>query len=149
MITIFFVLAATITFLISFITITLLIWFNSDALVEYGKVFGLKKQLKIDEYEIKKMSESYPLSYPRFLRITHDGFAIKLVTCTICFAIWLSIILSIILSSIIPLILSLTLGISTFIAFIIFPLLIFISIPISSIGAMILYGTIVKLLGLK
>ena len=84
----------TILLLSSLIATILLVWFKSDAVVEYGKLFSLSRWLKLKEYEEKRLSESFELSYPLFLRITHEGFIFKLITCPICLAFWLAVIAS-------------------------------------------------------
>lgn len=77
----------------SLISTLLLVWFKSDAFVEYGKLLGLNRLLELDKYEEKRSSESFELTYPMFLRITHDNFIFKLITCPLCISFWLSLIL--------------------------------------------------------
>jgi len=90
-----------------FIAIFLLAWFKSDFIIEYGKLLGLSKLLKLREYKMKKLEHANPVpTYTQFLRMTYDNFFVKLITCPICLAIWLSIIVGIFyhLSTFIPVI---------------------------------------------
>jgi hypothetical protein len=75
-----------------FITTTLLIWFKSDAFVEYAKLLHLHRIFKIKEYEEKRLAESFQLTYTTFLRMTSDRFLIRLITCPLCVSFWLSLI---------------------------------------------------------
>jgi hypothetical protein len=77
----------------SLIATILLVWFKSNAFVEYGKLLGLGRWLKLKEYEEKRLSESFELSYPLFLRMTYDNFIFKLITCPLCISLWLSSVL--------------------------------------------------------
>jgi hypothetical protein len=107
-----------------FIAWILLIWFKTDAFVEYSILFGLGNQVKASEYANKKITEEYPLTYPRFLRMRYDTFAIKLITCPICLSVWLSIIIGLFVLS-------------------------FIIIPVICIFSLILYGVTCKVLGIQ
>lgn len=70
----------------------LLVWFKSDAFVEYGKLLRFQPWLRLKEYEEKRLTESFPLTYPTFLRLTSDSFLMKLITCPLCLSFWLSLI---------------------------------------------------------
>jgi len=77
----------------SFIVVVFLMWFNSDFVVEYGKLFGLKKLLRVEDYKEAQRNTPVPLAYPLFLKMKYDNFFIKLITCPICLSVWLSIVL--------------------------------------------------------
>lgn len=103
----------------------LIIWFKSDVIIEYGKLLGLSKFLKIEEFEKKKDTEDLTLTYITFLRMTYNGhpikrFFIRLITCVWCLTLWLSIFTGIYFHSL-------------FAVFIIF------------IFSLILYGVVIKL----
>lgn len=85
----------TVIILSYLLTTILIIWFKSDAVIEYGKLLKLSKILKIDEFQKKKDEEDASLTYIRFLRITYDNFFIKLITCPYCLSFWLSLLFSI------------------------------------------------------
>jgi hypothetical protein len=72
----------------------LVVWFQSNAFVEYCKLFGLKKILL--GYE----DDTNNLTFPYFLLIKKNilfqcsicKFLIMLITCPICLGFWLSIV---------------------------------------------------------
>jgi|LakMenEpi03Aug12_release.lakeMendotaPanAssembly.Ray.scaffolds.fasta_scaffold494335_2 hypothetical protein len=72
----------------------LLIWFNTNAFVEYCKVLGLNKLLLGFEN-----NNSTNLSFPQYLYIRSRQFVkcngckflISLITCPLCLSVWLSI----------------------------------------------------------
>lgn len=71
------------SFAVSFI---LIVWFETNALVEYLKLWGFKKYFKIEEFENSMIS-----SYPSYLIITYPNFFTKLLNCPICVGFWLNI----------------------------------------------------------
>lgn len=99
----------------------LLIWFKSEAYIEYCKLFKLNKISLYLDYLNKKKSD-ISINYHSYLRQFHDNFFIRLITCPICFGFWVSLILG-----------TLFMGIVW-----IFPIF---------IGSLILFGIIDKLLG--
>jgi len=76
-------------FLILFINI---VWFETEALVEYVKLFKLN-WFKVTKYLIAKES-NFELTYHSYLLQYHKNFFTKLITCPICLTTWLSIISS-------------------------------------------------------
>jgi len=66
------------------ITFILIIWFETNAVVEYARVFGAS----LEGY---KKSEEMGLSLVDWLSIKYDNFLVRLITCPICLATWLSI----------------------------------------------------------
>lgn len=76
---------------ICLITLILLIWFKSDAVLVYSKLFHLQNFFKINEYEEFKNTQDATVSYHLFLRSKYQkSFWVKLITCPICLAIWIS-----------------------------------------------------------
>ena len=69
----------------------LVIWFQTDFVVEYGGIISkISSLLKIEEFE--KYRETAPLlTYPVFLSIYYSNFIIKGLTCPICLNTWISI----------------------------------------------------------
>jgi len=75
------------------IALIMLIWFKTEAILEYGNLIGLGKFLKMEEFYTKRFLEPYPLTYPMFIRSVYcNSFFIRLITCPVCLGIWLSII---------------------------------------------------------
>ena len=107
----------------NFISLILLIWLKSEAILEWGTLFGLSKILKEDEFKREKINQiPLEITYPMFLRINYNCFITKMISCPLCLSTWLSIIFTL-LSSI----------------SIIF-------IPVVCILSLIIYGTVVILL---
>lgn len=75
---------------IFFITSILIIWFNTDAFVEYCKLIKFPF-VKVKEYLIAKERDC-TLSYHTFLLLNYNNFFVKLLTCPVCFCVWLSLI---------------------------------------------------------
>ena len=73
------------------VSLALIIWFESDAFVQYSKAFGLSLPFRIVEYESHPLSRE--VDYLDFLTIEYgDSFWVKLITCPICLSVWLSVI---------------------------------------------------------
>ena len=66
----------------------LIIWFRTDVIVEYSKIFKISKWLTVDDFEEKKKND-FELTYHSYLRQYHNNFCIRLVTCPICISCWL------------------------------------------------------------
>lgn len=79
--------------IIPIICLLLLFWHKTNFFTTYGKLFGLTKLLKIDLYEEKRL-RNLDLTYPLFLATNYTGFFIRLISCIVCLATWLSIIFS-------------------------------------------------------
>ncbi len=110
-----------------FVSLLLLFWHKTNFFTTYGKIFGLKKILKIDLYEEKKLL-NLDLTYPQFLGITYNGFFIRLLSCIVCISTWLIIV-------------------SSFILYLIFSdIIIFFLIPINTLLGLFIYLKIKKLL---
>ncbi len=65
----------------------LFIWFNTEAFLEYIKLFRLDSLFFIKEYEeSKEVIED--LTYPSYLEINHKDFFNKVLSCIFCFSVW-------------------------------------------------------------
>jgi hypothetical protein len=65
----------------------MLVWFESDAFVEYARLIGGARFFGIDEYE--KFSETKVLmNYQDFLLERKNSFFVRLITCPLCFSFW-------------------------------------------------------------
>jgi len=78
-------------FVIFLITSILLIWFNTEAFVEYSKILHLPC-VKVKEYLIAKEKDC-TLSYHTFLLLNYNNFFTRLITCPVCTSVWLSVII--------------------------------------------------------
>jgi hypothetical protein len=88
--------------LVNLIALILLVWLKSDAIIEWGSLFGLSKLLKTEEFYSKRLEmaiKGYPISYPEFLKEKyHYNFITKLLGCPLCLSMWLSILSCIFIS---------------------------------------------------
>lgn len=111
--------------IISTVTLLLLFWFKTNFVIVYGQLFRLNKLLKLDLYRDKK-NMNVNLTYSQFLAITYNNFFVRLLSCVVCLATWISIITSIIFY---------LLYLDKFILF---------AIPIYSVFSLIIYLNIIK-----
>jgi hypothetical protein len=102
------------------VALILLIWFRTEAFVEYCRIMNMNYISKYKDYDLKR-KEDVSLTYLTYLRQYHDGFLVRLITCPICLSVWISILL----------------------CFMFFQA----AIPIVIIGSLIVYGIIDRLLG--
>lgn len=102
------------------IALILLIWFRTDAWLEYTKLLHLNFIAFYKDFEEKKKGDEF-LTYHLYLRRYHDCFLVRLMTCPICIAVWLGI----------------CCGLSTY----------FVLFPVYVIGGLLLFTIIDKLLG--
>jgi hypothetical protein len=72
----------------------LFVWFRTDAFVSYCELFNLFKPT------INTFKTTLNLSFPQFLYVSYKDsdkrvvqFVIKLITCPVCLALWLSILI--------------------------------------------------------
>jgi len=79
--------------IICLISILLLIWFRTDFLIEYCRLFHLNRIAFYKDFDAK-YKEDVSLTYITYLRRYHDCFFVRLITCPICLAVWLGIIFS-------------------------------------------------------
>ena len=83
--------------IIALIVSILLIWFKTDAFIEYCKLFNVLKQTTIN------FNLANNITFPQWLFVTYKNgiknrltlFLLKLVTCPICLSFWLSVIFGI------------------------------------------------------
>lgn len=66
----------------------LIIWFKTDAFIEYTKLLKLDKWFSVDDYE-KHKSNDFELTYHLYLRSHKNTFLSRLVTCPICLTTWM------------------------------------------------------------
>lgn len=78
----------------SLLASVLLIWFKSEAFVEYSKLFRVGNLFFVPLYE-EENSKDPALGYLDYLAIRHDCFFVKLITCPLCLGFWLSLFITI------------------------------------------------------
>tara|TARA_B100000959_G_C14928811_1_gene602686 strand:- start:846 stop:1196 length:351 start_codon:yes stop_codon:yes gene_type:complete len=74
----------------SVVSLVLLIWFLSEAFIEYATAIGGEKFFKISDYK-EKQKERATLDYHSYLLESHSSFFIRLITCPLCFSFWVSL----------------------------------------------------------
>ena len=75
------------------ITSVLVVWYLTNAFVEYSRLLGLGKFLLADRYEdYLHNSMNYETTYPQFLKIYSDSFLFKILECHFCLGFWLSVV---------------------------------------------------------
>lgn len=73
------------------ISYVLVIWFKTNAFVEYISLFRLSKFFYVEDYN-SLVANGYDGSYVEFLKeYYHDYFLVRLATCPICAGFWLSL----------------------------------------------------------
>ena len=112
------------------IAVAMLVWFKSDAFIEYAKLFRLCRFLRLDDYNSEKFNNPY-MTYPMFLKTScgrnkWKKFLFNLIGCRLCSNIWMSMIGGFFISS-------------SFVAFIGYA-------SVLSIISLFIYGNIAKLL---
>ena len=72
---------------ICFIALNLLIWFRTDAWLEYTRLFRLNWLSYYKDFDAK-YKEDVSLTYMKYLRMYHNCFMVRMITCPICQAVW-------------------------------------------------------------
>ncbi len=75
-------------FSICFVALALIVWFKTNAFVEYAELVGLRDWLVLQNF--RTISDDIPeLTFVDFLAQNYSGFFIRLLTCPICCSVWL------------------------------------------------------------
>jgi hypothetical protein len=69
------------------VALALLIWFDTEAFIEYMNAFGLGNIMKTKQYK----DMEYPGSYQDFLLEYYPCFGTRLISCPICMSVWFAI----------------------------------------------------------
>jgi hypothetical protein len=109
-------------FIISLISVLLIIWFRTDAWLEYCRLFRLNRISFYKDFDAKRY-EDVSLTYRLYLRRDHDCFFVRLITCPICLTTWLGIIAALC------------------------HFVLLVELPLVIIGALLLYGLVDRVLG--
>ena len=75
------------------VALGLIFWFKTDFVLEYGKIFGMRKLLAIEPYE-KALEFNPKLTYQLFVATNYNRFFHRLINCAVCLGTWLSIFLT-------------------------------------------------------
>lgn len=108
--------------IISTISLLLLIWFRSDAWVEYCRLFRFDSISFYKDFDEKK-HQDVSLTYHIYLRRYHNCFFIRMITCPICFGVWFGILACL------------------------YQLIAVVHIPLVVLASLFIYGLIDRLLG--
>ncbi len=76
------------------IALILLTWFRTEAWLEYTKLFHLNFLSFYKDFEDKK-SHDVTLTYIMYLRMYHNCFFVRLLTCPICLSAWIGLLIAI------------------------------------------------------
>ena len=74
-------------YIIFLFTFVLIIWFNTEAFVEYSHLLKIK-WFKVKDYLIAKETD-FTLTYHSYLLQKHNNFFTRLITCPFCLNFWL------------------------------------------------------------
>jgi hypothetical protein len=84
---------------IFWVVLILFIWFNTDAFIQYSKLFKLDKKFKISDWESYRIDVSGKISYQEYLSLKHKGFLTKLISCKPCLTFWVTFLVCFLFSS--------------------------------------------------
>lgn len=127
------------------IALLLLIWFNTEAVPEYARLFGLRKLFRTEDFQLEKVAgDGILLSYPQFLRKDTNSSLIRMITCPICLSVWFTILFELMLA-----VGMLVAGKTYLLLFWGLYLLFIVSGPTICILSLIIYGVVVSLLKLR
>ncbi len=129
----------------SIISLILLVWFRTEAWLEYCRLFGLDCISFYKDFEVKQYND-VTLTYHIYLRRYHNSFFVRLITCPICLSVWLALTITIIKGTLLAIgIIILTHG---GIGVILLTLLgMAFELPVIILGSLAIYGAIDRLLG--
>ncbi len=73
------------------VALFLLVWMHSEAFLEYMTMIGGSRFFLIDDFK-KKQEVDPALDYISYMQAFHDSFFTRLITCPLCFSVWLTLI---------------------------------------------------------
>jgi len=77
--------------LVPFVSTILVVWFYTDAFVEYGRLLGLEKVLKIDAFLAAQKKDMSLIFYYMYLNSKYNNFLTKLLICPFCVGFWVTL----------------------------------------------------------
>ena len=75
----------------AFIVTVLVLWFETDVVVEYINYFHLGGIIDVDKYDDYEL-DGKCRNYPEYLLVKYPSFYTKLISCPHCIGFWLTII---------------------------------------------------------
>lgn len=73
---------------IFYVVFLLYMWFETDGFIEYSKLFRLDKKFKINLWmEYRQINPK--IDYLSYLRLKHNSFFIRLISCRPCLCFWI------------------------------------------------------------
>ena len=72
----------------SIVAMILLIWFRTDAFLEYCRAFHLK--VFYENYDFLKENDDARMTYHEYLLKYHNNFFTRLITCPVCSSVWIA-----------------------------------------------------------
>ena len=89
---------------ILYVVFLMYVWFDTNFFVDYSKLLGVSKFVKIDDWE--NWREKFPrVSYLDYLSTRHRNFITKLISCKQCLCFWFTIIICFLFDSFIDIVL--------------------------------------------
>lgn len=128
---------------ICILSLILLIWFRTEAWVDYTRLFHLNFLSFYKDYDAKQYQD-VTLTYQIYLRRFHNCFFVRLITCPICVAVWLS--LAVVFFKAILLTFLIILGGGDLVTYIELLLSIVLTVPINILASLLVYGVIDRVL---
>ena len=77
------------------VAMILLVWNHSEAFIEYSTLFNGNRFFLIDDFR-EAQKKDPAIDYLSYLQTEHDTFLVRLITCPLCFSIWLTLIICLI-----------------------------------------------------
>lgn len=74
----------------SLVFMSLVLWLDTEVIVEWGRIFGLGGWFRLDEYDSQRLR--IHINFPTFVAINvkHGRFLFKLLACPACLGFWAS-----------------------------------------------------------
>jgi hypothetical protein len=82
-------------FVACIVALVLLVWFHSEAFLEYAAMVGGSRFFLIDDFRKKQAEAVYPaahMDYVQYLQAYHNSFFTRLLSCPLCFSVWVTLI---------------------------------------------------------
>lgn len=80
---------------ICFVALVLLVWFKSDAVIEYYDALKLRGCIPIENYLVA-LNHGLDISFIEFLREHYNSFQVRLITCPLCLSTWTGLFFSLV-----------------------------------------------------
>jgi hypothetical protein len=118
-----------IIWIVCYITTVMLVWFKTDALIDWGQLIGLGTFLNAFDFYLERFRFApNEFNYPSYLKIKYPNFLTKLISCPVCLSFWM------------------VLAASFLVGILLLDLWLILFIPVTYILTLMTYGTVTKLL---